>query len=905
MTEFIVIDTEGADILREIAIIDSQGKLIYEAFTNSQDNKVKLKIQSLELIIADLSQLLSNKTIICHNAQHDATILRNSFLKCGQNLPKVSFICTVELAKKIYPDCQSYSLRFLSKKIRLKVNNQLFRDIHAHNARYDALFTLQLYLHLLSMTKTTPMSLSVNNIANPFISNRVDNPFQNHLDFNHIYQNEFSFLKSIVNDIKNDANRQSKAAVVMGEAGNGKTHLMMRLAKETLQTNRLLYVRQPNNPSSVMHHIYARILESFAEKVSIANSERTQLDLLLARSFTRILELIQSQDSTQKLDNIIQSLKNDTLSLFDRLGKEGTQQHGNNWKYIDSKITQWWENNYSAGGYSSNILRGIIKFCSYKDNPLSGIRYKDEVRRWLAGSELSDDICQQIGLNNWQEDLSREDFSLEAMSLFGQLSTLDEPLIIVFDQLESLINNPTLLISFGDAIREILTHVPNSLIIVNLFPDRWHKFQQYFDASVTDRLSQHPIFLNRPSPEDLLQILNLKCQALGVKIDELFTQDDLRLILQESSIRKVINKASDYFRYKSQNLPLPNNTNPSHNQPNSFNSLNNNQPQTNLSSSPLSAEEKLTKFETAFQQFINICSPLIKDNLDYQNKQTLNNNNTILMKKNELLREKEELIKQKNLLIQQLTTELSQAKNRLTTNLELESPELKLKNKPKNKPSLLDKATETIKPLQSVKENNVSDCQPKINVSDSQRKIQDYLIETKKFLNDDYSHPHIITDDDDIGKLVTIMEAFQKYNNTIKIDQLMLGKKSLPNHLLIINNNLQYAVAFLQISGGGFTARMKNFNQLVFSHKQIKFTLLRDEREGFITGKVGKEEIEKLNYTKNGQFVMMDKQNRVIFELIYKLIIDIQEGDLDVNLKEAIATLISEYKSYWLIQGIS
>jgi DNA polymerase III epsilon subunit-like protein len=878
MPKFVVIDTEGADILREIAIIDSEGKLIYEAFTDSQQNKVKVKVKSLESIVEDLKQLLPNKIIICHNAQHDANILRNSFRKCRQSFPKVTFICTVELAREKYPDGEGYSLKFLSKKLRLKVSNKLFRDVEAHSARYDAQFTLQLYLHLLSVTKTTPMPISLSNVFNPFSSNRVDNPFQSHLDFNHIYHSQFHYLKSIVEDIKSDSNRQSKAAVVMGEAGNGKTHLMMRLAKATLQTNRLLYVRQPNNSPSVMHHIYSRILESFAQKVNIANSERTQLDLLLARSFTKILELIQEEDSTQRLENIILALKNDSLSLFDRLGKEGTQQHGNNWKYIDSKITQWWEKDNSAGGYSPHILQGIIKFCSYKDNPTTGIRYKDQVRRWLAGSELDNNICGQIGLNNWREDLSREDFALEAMSLFGKLSTLDEPLIIVFDQLESLINNPSLLITFGNAIREILTQVPNSLIIVNLFPERWDKFQQYFDVSVTDRLSQHQVSLPRPSNDELKEILSLKCQTVGVKLEELFNQEELSLIFQESSIRKVINKASDYFRYKSQNLPLPVNENNYNNQE-------------SLSHQSLTSAEKLNKLEIAFQEFINICSPLINTKVDSQLNSLTTNNNLILAEKNTLLIEKEEKIKQQDLQIKELKAKLSK-KNDTEISLELDLP----KPKVENESSLLDDAIKIIQPLPPIK--------PPDNIGNDESKIKDYLTETEKFLQEDYHNPHIITDDDDIGKLVTIMEAFKEYDDTIEIDQLMLGKKSLPNHLLTVKNNHQYTIGFLQIGGAGFTARMKNFNQLVSSHNHIKFTLLRDEREGFVTGKVGKEEIDKLNYTKNGEFIMMDKQNRVIFELIYKMIIDIQEGDLDVKLNNAIAILISHYKSYWLIKEL-
>ncbi|GEM_PF-3044180 len=72
-------------------------------------------------------------------------------------------------------------------------------------------------------------------------NNRVDTPFQDHIDLQAVYHSEYEILKSIINDIKCDPNQQSKGAVVIGEAGAGKTHLMMRLAKERLKTNRLLF----------------------------------------------------------------------------------------------------------------------------------------------------------------------------------------------------------------------------------------------------------------------------------------------------------------------------------------------------------------------------------------------------------------------------------------------------------------------------------------------------------------------------------------------------------------------------------------------------------------------------------------------------------------------------------------
>ena len=124
--------------------------------------------------------------------------------------------------------------------------------------------------------------------TNPFSDSRVDTPFQNHIDLKEIFHSEFGRVTSVLDDIKNDTeNHQSKGAVVTGDPGTGKTHLMMRLAKDRLAHNRLLFIRQPNNLNSVLYHIYSRVLESFVEKVP--GSSYSQLEHLLATSFSKII----------------------------------------------------------------------------------------------------------------------------------------------------------------------------------------------------------------------------------------------------------------------------------------------------------------------------------------------------------------------------------------------------------------------------------------------------------------------------------------------------------------------------------------------------------------------------------------------------------------------------------------
>jgi hypothetical protein len=212
-----------------------------------------------------------------------------------------------------------------------------------------------------------------------------------------------------------------------------------------------------------------------------------------------------------------------------------------------------------------------------------------------------------------------------------------------------------------------------------------------------------------------------------------------------------------------------------------------------------------------------------------------------------------------------------------------------------------------VQPLQN--NNQTENISQLINKPSSQPEIpqhyeiREYIQRKQDELAKDYDRPHIIFDADDLGKLSQILDSFQLLQH-IAIDQMRLGKRVLPEHFQFKIKNQEYVIGFLHIGGGAFTTRIKNFNELVISYPRTKFYLLRDTREPEITGKVGKESIEKLRYTPNGDFLIMDKGDRLNFELIYDLIVDIKNKDLDVDLKTALHLLSQEFKDYWLIKTI-
>lgn len=110
------------------------------------------------------------------------------------------------------------------------------------------------------------------------------------------------------------------------------------------------------------------------------------------------------------------------------------------------------------------------------------------------------------------------------------------------------------------------------------------------------------------------------------------------------------------------------------------------------------------------------------------------------------------------------------------------------------------------------------------------------------------------------------------------------------------------AIGFLQIDGGAFTSRLKNWNELVVTDRTIHYQLWRDGRLSEIRGKVGREEVEKLNYSHHGAFLIMDEEQRLDFELIYRLIIDVQNRDLEIDLPAALQTVTEKLSDSWLCQ---
>lgn len=183
----------------------------------------------------------------------------------------------------------------------------------------------------------------------------------------------------------------------------------------------------------------------------------------------------------------------------------------------------------------------------------------------------------------------------------------------------------------------------------------------------------------------------------------------------------------------------------------------------------------------------------------------------------------------------------------------------------------------------------------------NQKILTQYLSEKRAVLEIEYEKAQIISDSDDIGKLSAITEAFQTIY-PFETGVLRLGKRKIPEHIVFKVGSQARVIGFLQCDSNSFTTKIKNFNELVISHKDKRFGLFRDLRLPMITGEVGKREIEKLHNSTNGKFLPLDKITRLELELLYKLILDIYNQDLEISLNEALQFLSQQSQQHWLIK---
>lgn len=399
----------------------------------------------------------------------------------------------------------------------------------------------------------------------PAFLDRVNTPWDhvpdlqeyNQLAYNRIVR----ALRGLARSKGEEGKSNSQGILVLGEAGTGKTHLLMRVARLLSDANHILFIRKPNNEEAVAQHVWANVVSSLTRSLPTSGTKRSQLDDLLAHVFTEVLvprfeQDIQAGKDAELKQRWVNNLRADPYNLFKMLG-EG-EKRIDRLDRLRRFALRYLQTTHPD--VDQTIAHVLITYCfvSREDR-------KKVLLTWLSGQDVDEAEAKDLGLpQSWvtvdesSTDVStqqqREEQALRAIRTIGILSTYYQPLILAFDQLEGLRDQSRLTQRWGDTVREIFTMTPNFLVVTCIFPSLWESwFKEELDDSVSQRIAQQVVTLETFGPQHALKMLATHLEPafnrhrLPTSIYP-FTEDDVTgLCSNATSPRTFIQSARSMF----------------------------------------------------------------------------------------------------------------------------------------------------------------------------------------------------------------------------------------------------------------------------------------------------------------------------------------------------------------------
>ena len=358
----------------------------------------------------------------------------------------------------------------------------------------------------------------------PLSVDRVDSPWETVPDETRYNRRAFQFIEYELSELKRQKSLGqrpcSRGILIQGEAGSGKTHLLMRIASSSSIDSPLLFIRRPTNEDAVAQHIWENIVESLrqpASKRSDASNKEvkstSRLDEMLDTIFSAILvesNKSEGDRSSEQKSHFLEGLLKSKQPLRNRIGQGDVRQR--NFKAIRNDLLNFIRR--TMPNVDQKIAHVLITY-----NLSNNENYKRTLLNWLTIQELTEEEAASCYLpkspvlddgsqSQAAIQQARELYAFRCMQTLGELSTYNATLILAFDQLEGMRSSKALTARWGDVVRELFTMAPNYLVLTSVFPSIWESwFVNNLDESAVHRIAQTQVSLEQFQPSHATLLL--------------------------------------------------------------------------------------------------------------------------------------------------------------------------------------------------------------------------------------------------------------------------------------------------------------------------------------------------------------------------------------------------------------
>jgi Cdc6-like AAA superfamily ATPase len=325
-----------------------------------------------------------------------------------------------------------------------------------------------------SVTKNIIDQLRKNN---PFRAVTAPEPWSNLLpNVNSVHRDAFDLICSLIEQ-KSSSPRLPLAALILGEAGSGKTHLISRVLDYCRQHDRFfVFVRPLLDSQRPLHHLRQEIVINLtAKKIGQTYSQFDRILAELTRDCMRQYFKKRDDLQNQKTTALMQKLDENVFYLYESNIPPETFENIKKFS-VD----------YISGQLPNVNKRLLTILFRYLDESLSR-----PIRDWLRGSELDEDDCKTLGITQKYEasiEMMENEARKFVLTLGDLLEHCNMPMAICFDQLDSM-TETGLISQFGQIFHLLMNNAAGMLPLAFMRPDSWNeKFKIYLDGSIMSRL---------------------------------------------------------------------------------------------------------------------------------------------------------------------------------------------------------------------------------------------------------------------------------------------------------------------------------------------------------------------------------------------------------------------------------
>jgi Cdc6-like AAA superfamily ATPase len=276
-----------------------------------------------------------------------------------------------------------------------------------------------------------------------------------------IHQKQLTQIKSVIAQISQD--HQTRSLILYGDPGTGKTHFMGQLKQQLNDQAFFVYI----DPFPQSDHIWRHILRHTVDSLVNAPAGHVDSQLILwLKSF---------------LSSIRGGLKSEQQSLIDTIKNFFGNTNGLRDRQFFIDILK--KTIGTTGIYNANEFFGVLYDLTNPD--LYSLACE-----WLKGDDLDEESLKKLRV---KQSIDDEDKARGILGNFSKISAKTQPIVLCFDQLDSIARLPDGSIDL-QALFNVNSTIYNGnwkgfLIIISIRTETWNINYKRIQPSDLDRAS--------------------------------------------------------------------------------------------------------------------------------------------------------------------------------------------------------------------------------------------------------------------------------------------------------------------------------------------------------------------------------------------------------------------------------